>query len=42
MNTPFKDLWYYVLRSNAAIDAMIMRSLKEKRNFNESSSGIKF
>jgi hypothetical protein len=42
MNTPFKDLWYYVLRSNAAIDAMIMSSLKEKRNFNESSSGIKF
>lgn len=35
MNTPFKDLYYYVLRSNSAIDSMIMKSLKEKRNFNE-------
>lgn len=42
MNTPFTDLFYYVLRSNSAIDSMIMKSLKEKRNFNESSSGLKF
>jgi hypothetical protein len=34
-NTPFTDLHYYVLRSNAAIDHAVWRSLKAKRSFNE-------
>jgi hypothetical protein len=33
INTPFTDLYYYVLRSKAAIDWAIWRSLKSKRNF---------
>lgn len=42
MNTPFEDLNYYVLKSNSPIDGAILKSLKEKRNFNETSMGIKF
>lgn len=37
MNTPFKDLYYYHLRSNAPIDIAIWRKLKDKKNFNEKS-----
>ena len=37
LNTPFKDLWYYILRSASAIDMSIAKALVEKRNFNESS-----
>lgn len=37
MNTPFKDLYYYHLRSNAPIDVAIWRKLKNKKNFNERS-----
>lgn len=36
MNTPFHDLYYYHLRSTAPIDRAIARSLKSKKNFNES------
>lgn len=36
MNTPFSDLYYYHLRSSAPIDRAIARSLKAKKNFNES------
>lgn len=36
LNTPFKDLYYYHLKSRSAIDLAIFRALKEKRNFNES------
>lgn len=36
MNTPFSDLYYYHLRSAAPIDRAIARSLKAKKNFNES------
>ena len=36
MNTPFKDLYYYHLRSRSGIDLAISRALKEKKNFNES------
>ena len=36
MNTPFTDLYYYFLKSNAPIDLAISRSLANKRNFNES------
>lgn len=35
MNTPFTDLYYYHLRSNAPIDLAIWRKLKNKQNFNE-------
>ena len=36
MNTEFKTLYYYHLKSRAPIDLAISRCLKEKRNFNES------
>lgn len=36
LNTPFKDLYYYHLKSHSNIDLAISRALKEKRNFNES------
>lgn len=35
MNTPYKDLYYYRLKSNAAIDQSIFRALKSKKTFNE-------
>lgn len=35
-NTPFKDLYYYHIRSNSAIDSAIAKSLARKENFNES------
>lgn len=37
MNTKFKDLYYYILRSAAPIDMAILRKLKRKENFNERS-----
>lgn len=33
MNTPFKDLYYYTLRSLSVMDMAIWRSLKAKHNF---------
>ena len=36
MNTPFKNLHYYHLRSASPIDSAIAKALKEKKNFNES------
>lgn len=35
MNTPFKDLYYYRLRSNCPLDIAISRALRKKQNFNE-------
>lgn len=35
MNTPFKDLYYYHLKSRSGIDLAISRALHEKKNFNE-------
>lgn len=35
LNTPYKDLYYYHLKSRSGIDLAISRALKEKRNFNE-------
>ena len=35
LNTPYKDLYYYILQSNAEIDKAIAKSIKEKKNFNE-------
>jgi hypothetical protein len=34
LNTPFRDLFYYVLRSKSIVDWAIWRSLKAKKNFN--------
>lgn len=36
LNTPFRDLYYYHLKSRSGIDLAISRSLKDKKNFNES------
>lgn len=37
LNTPYKDLYYYHLKSRASIDLAIARALNEKRKFNERS-----
>lgn len=37
LNTPFTDLYYYLLVSNAMIDKAIRRALKAKKLFNESA-----
>jgi hypothetical protein len=34
MDTPFTDLYYFVLRSKSVVDHAIWRSLKSKQNFN--------
>jgi hypothetical protein len=36
LNTPFSDLYYYVLKSESVIDLAVWKSLKAKQNFNES------
>jgi hypothetical protein len=38
LNTPFIDLWYFVLRSSCVIDVAINRTLGDKKNFNEAKS----
>lgn len=35
LNTPFKDLYYYHLKSKSPIDLAISRALKNKKKFNE-------
>lgn len=35
LNTPFKDLYYYHLKSRSGIDLAISRALKSKKKFNE-------
>lgn len=35
LNTPFKLLYYYTLRSKSSIDIAIMRALDKKQDFNE-------
>lgn len=37
LNTPYKDLYYYHLRSTAGIDLAIAKALAQKKNFNERS-----
>lgn len=41
LNTPYTDLWYYVLRSGSPIDAAILRALRDKKTFNERVTGRK-
>lgn len=36
LNTPYKDLYYYHLKSRSGIDLAISKALKDKKNFNES------
>ena len=36
LNTPFRDLYYYHLKSRASIDLAISKALREKKQFNES------
>lgn len=38
LNTPFTDLYYYVLRSQSVIDNAVYKTLEGKKNFNESSA----
>lgn len=40
LNTPYKDLYYYMLRSKSGIDTAIWRSLHAKKNFNAASFPI--
>ena len=35
LNTPYKDLYYYHLKSRSGIDLAISKALEKKRNFNE-------
>lgn len=35
LNTPFKHLYYYHLKTRSGIDLAISKALKEKKNFNE-------
>lgn len=42
MNTPYTDLYYYVLRSTSMIDNMIWKVLKFKENFSEAKYAGKF
>lgn len=36
LNTPYKDLYYYHLKSRSGIEMAISKALKNKKNFNES------
>ena len=36
LNTPYKDLYYYHLKSRSGIDMAISKALREKKQFNES------
>lgn len=35
LNTPFKDLYYYHLKSRSGIDLAISKALDKKKKFNE-------
>ena len=37
LNTPYKDLWYYHLKSRSGIDLAIDKALHQKKKFNENS-----
>lgn len=40
LNTPFTELHYYIPLSNSYIDKAIRRSIREKRDFNESEMSV--
>ena len=42
LNTPFKDLYYYHLKSRSAIDLAIAKALKYKKKFNENDFANNF
>ena len=35
LNTPYKDLYYYHIKSRSGIDLAISKALKNKKKFNE-------
>lgn len=35
LNTPYTDLYYYMLKSDTVVDRALLRALSEKRDFNE-------
>ena len=35
LNTPYKDLFYYHLKSRSGIDLAISKALSQKKKFNE-------
>ena len=37
LNTPFRDLYFYHLKSRSSIDLAIARALRDKKNFNENA-----
>ena len=37
LNSPYRDLYYYHLKSKSGIDLAISKSLKQKKKFNEGS-----
>ena len=37
LNTPYKHLYYYHMKSHSSIDMAILKALKAKKNFNEKS-----
>jgi hypothetical protein len=41
LDSPYDDLWYYILMSNAKIDKVIWLSLIAKKNFHEGRN-VKF
>jgi hypothetical protein len=41
LDSPFDDLWYYILMSDSKVEALIWRSLMAKKNFHEGKN-VKF
>lgn len=42
LNTPYRDLYYYHLRSRSGIDCAIARALRQRKDFNESRYAGRF
>ena len=42
LNTPFRDLWYYHLKTRSGIDLAISQALSSKKKFNESRWASKY
>lgn len=42
LNTPYKDLHYYILRCTAGIDLAIWKALRQKESFSEAKSASEF